>query len=58
MVLYGITLVLLAKELRATDSGFLPSFYAEDAAFGGLARQIAQLLKLLIEKGARPGVFT
>ena len=38
MVLYGITLVPLSEELRAADSGLLSPFYADDAAFDGLAR--------------------
>ena len=38
----------MSKELRASDSGFLSPFYADDAAFDGLARQNAHLLKLLI----------
>ena len=33
MVLYRITLVPLAEELRAVDSGILSPFYADDAAF-------------------------
>ena len=37
MVLYGITLVPLAEELRAADPGLLSPFYADDAAFDGLA---------------------
>ena len=52
IVLYGITLIPLAEELKAVDLGLLYPFYAEDAAFDGLARQSAQLLKLLMERGA------
>ena len=37
MVLYGITLVPLAKELRAVDTGLLSPFCADDAAFDGSA---------------------
>ena len=36
MVLYSITLVPLAKEVRAADPGLLFPFYADDAEFGGL----------------------
>ena len=39
MVLYGITLVPLAEELRAADPGLLSPFYADDAAFDGLERR-------------------
>ena len=39
MVLYGITLVSLAEELRAVYPGLLPPFYADDAAFDGSVRR-------------------
>ena len=55
MVLYGITLVPLAEELRAADPGLLSPFYADDAVFDGLARCSAQLLKLLTERGTDRG---
>ena len=55
MVLYGITLVPIAEELRSVDPGILSPFYADDAAFGGLARKSAQLLKLLMKRGADQG---
>ena len=51
MVLYEITLVPLAKDLRAADSGLLSPFYADDATFDGLVQNSAQLLKLLVERG-------
>ena len=57
MVLYGITLVPLEEELRVEDPGILSPFYADDTAFNGLARRSAQLLKLLMKSGARPGIF-
>ena len=57
MVLYGITVVLLAKELKAADPGLLSPFYVYDAAFDGLTRQSAQLLKLLMERGPDRGYF-
>ena len=38
MVLYGITLVPLAEELRAADPGLLSPFYSADADFGGSER--------------------
>ena len=37
IVLYGITLIPLAKELRAADPGLLSPFYTDDAAFDGSA---------------------
>ena len=57
MVLYGITLVPLANELRAADTGLLLPFYAYDAAFGGFSRQSAQLIKLLMNRGPDRGCF-
>ena len=55
MVLYGITLVPLAKELRAAESGLLSMLYADNATFDGSARQSAQLLNLLMERGPDRG---
>ena len=57
MVLYSITLVPLAKELRAADPGLLSPFYADDAAFDGSTRRSAQLLKLLMKRGPDRGYF-
>ena len=57
MVLYRITLVPLAEELREADSGILSLLCADDVAFDGLARQSAQLLKMLMEKGVGQGYF-
>ena len=51
MVLYGITLVPLAEELRAVDLEPLFPFYADDAAFDGSERRSAQLLKMLMKRG-------
>ena len=55
MVLYGITLVPLAKELRVADPGLLLPFYADDAAFDGSEQRSAQLLKMLMKRGADQG---
>ena len=55
MVLYGITLVPLAEELRAAEPGLLSLFYEDDVAFDGSARRSAQLLKLLIKRGMDQG---
>ena len=57
MVLYGITLVPLAEELRAADMGILSPFYVEDADFSGSARRSAQPLKLLMKRGTDRGYF-
>ena len=57
MVLYGITLVPLAEELRAADLGILSPFYADDADFDGSARRSAQLLKLLMKRGPNRRYF-
>ena len=57
MVLYGITLVPLAEDLRAADPGILSPFYVDDAAFDGSARHSVQLLKLLMNRGPDRGYF-
>ena len=57
MLLYVITGVPLAKELRAADPGLLSPFYDYDAVFDGLERCIAQLLKLLMKRGPYQGYF-
>ena len=41
MVLYGITLVPLAKEFRAADPGLLSPFYSDDTEFDGSAQRSA-----------------
>ena len=51
MVLYGITLVPLAQDLRAADVFFLYLFYSDDVEFNGLARRSVQLLKIIMERG-------
>ena len=55
MVLYMITLVPLAEELRAADPGLLSPFYADYTAFDGLVQRSAQLLKLLMKRGSDLG---
>ena len=58
MVLYGITLVPLAEELRYADPTLLSPFYANDAEFDGLTRRSASQLRLLMEWGPDRGCFT
>ena len=55
MVLYGITPVPFTEELRAADPGILSLFYTDDADLDSLAQQSAQILKLLMERGADRG---
>ena len=55
IVLYGITLSLMAKEIRAVDSRLLSLFYTDYVAFDGSARRSAQPLKLLTERGTDQG---
>ena len=57
MVLYGITLVPLAEEICAEDSGLLTPFFADNAVFDGLERRSTYLLKMLLERGADRGYF-
>ena len=54
----GITFVPLDEELIAADSGLLPLFYADEAAFNGLARGSAHLLNLLMKKGSDRGYLS
>ena len=58
MIVYGITLVTLAEELRDADPTLLPPFYANDAAFDGSERSSAHLLNLPMERGAEWGYFS
>ena len=55
MIPYKINLTPMDKKLRVADPGILSTFYADDAAFDSLARQSAQLLKLLMEIGPDRG---
>ena len=57
MVLYRITLVPLTEKPRAADPGLPSPFYADDAAFDGSMRRSAQLLNLLMNRGAGPGIL-
>ena len=57
MVLFRITLVPLVEELRAADPGLLSPFYVDYAAFNGLVRRSAELLKLLMKRGPDRGYF-
>ena len=57
IVLYGITLIHLAEELRVVDSRLLSLFYTYYVAFDGSARRSAHLLKLLTERGTDQGYF-
>ena len=47
----------LAEELRVAYPGILSPLYTKNAAFGSLARQSAQLLKLLMKIGPEQGYF-
>ena len=55
IVLYGITLIHLAEELRVVDSRLLSLFYTEYVAFDGSESRSAQPLKLLTERGTDQG---
>ena len=57
VVLYGMTFVLLAKELRAAYLGLLSPLHMDDAAFVILARRSAQLIKMLIKREPDRGYF-
>ena len=55
VVLYGITLVPLAEELRAADPGRLTPFYTENVELYGLEWRSSHILKLIVYKGADRG---
>ena len=57
MVLYWITLIPLAEELKAEDPGLLAPFYADYASFDGLVRWSTQILKLLLGRFLDQGYF-
>ena len=57
MVLYRITLVPLAEELRAAHPGFLSPFYADDSEFESSAQRSAHILKLLMKRVTDRGYF-
>ena len=40
-----------AEERRASDPGIFNPFYADEAAFDGLTRRSAQMMKLLLAQG-------
>ena len=50
MILYGITLVPKAEDLRDTDPTLLYPFYTDDAAFDGSKRWSAAQLWLLMDR--------
>ena len=51
MVLYGITLVPLAEDLRDGDPTLMSPFYADDAEFDGLVRRSAAQLHVMMYWG-------
>ena len=57
MILYGITLVPLEEDLRDAGPTPLSPFYANDAAFDGLARRSAEQLRLLMYWGEDRSYF-
>ena len=58
MILYGITLIPLSEKIRAADLGLLSPSYADDTSFDNSERRSAQILKLLMKRGAHRGCFT
>ena len=57
MVLYGITLVPLAKGLRDVNLEILSPFYANYAEFNGSVHQNPAQLKIMMEWGPDRGCF-
>ena len=57
MVLCGITLVHLEKELRDADTTLLSPFYADGAVFYGSATRSVVQLRLMMDQGPDRGYF-
>ena len=57
MVLYRITLVHMAEELRDEYPTLVSPFYANDVAFNGLTRRSTAQLRLLLEQRPDQGYF-
>ena len=57
MLLYGVTLIPLVKELCAMDPALLASFYVNHAVSDGFAQWSAQLINLLLEQGGAQGYY-
>ena len=55
MLFYGITQVVLVKEIRMSDPALLAPFYADNSASDGSVQQSARILTLLLERGASLG---
>ena len=55
MVLYGITLVLLAEKQRDTDTIVLSPFHADDTLIYGSVRRSVVQLQLIIDQGTYQG---
>ena len=57
MVIYGITLVPLAEELRAVAPDLPITAYAYDAVLDGLSERSTSLMRLLLERWPTRGYF-
>ena len=57
MILYGITLVPLAKQLKEAVPDLIHSWYADDAALAGDSSRIRKAVRLLQQWGPQRGYF-
>ena len=57
MLLYGVSLLSLAEDLRESQPGLLQPWYADDFSIYGRASQVACLFNRLCEKGPSVGYF-
>ena len=57
MVIYGITIVPLEKEICAAAQDLLAPIYVDDATFDGPLDRSARLITLFLEWGPARGYF-
>eukprot|EP00804_Cyclotella_cryptica_P017895 CCRYP_001275-RA/>CCRYP_001275-RA protein AED:0.09 eAED:0.08 QI:0/-1/0/1/-1/1/1/0/754 len=57
MILYGVSLLSLAEDLRKFQPGLLQPWYADDFSIYGRASQVASLFNRLCAKGPSIGYF-
>ena len=57
MILYGVSLLSLAEDLRESQPGLLQPWYADDFSIYGRASQVASLFNRLCAKGPSVGYF-
>ena len=57
MLLYALTLVPLAEEMREAHPNILQPWYADDASMAGKVSRIAALMRILLARGPARGYY-